>query len=258
MKSIKQEWCETWLPEIKKAFSEFKNPKTRYRQIPNLLTASRLFSPIVIIPVALFTNVTITFVVASLFALTDAFDGKIARKYNLKSKLGSMLDPVTDKLFALGLLIPNIVTFPILSIGMIALEGVIGYINSCSTLKGNEPHSNMLGKTKTTFVSISSIAMYLADIPIIKFLIPFLAGTTLCLQTSAVITYKIIDMKKENQKQKNKNKIKNIQVEKKETSEKILEYSNDDLKKRLQLEKETLLADTSEKPFELTKINKTS
>lgn len=253
MKNIKDEWQESWLPEIKKAFSEFKNPKTRYRQIPNLLTASRLFSPFVIIPVALCTNVAITFVVASLFALTDALDGKIARKYHLKSKLGSMLDPVTDKLFALGLLIPNIVTFPILSIGIITLEGVIGYINSCSTLKGNEPHSNMLGKVKTTFVSISAIAMYLTNIPFIKLILPFLAGTTLCLQTSAAITYKIIDNKKDKQKVVYQATYENESIENKTQVKSILKHSNKDLKKELILEKETLISDTTEKPFEFIK-----
>lgn len=197
MKRVKNEWCKTWLPEIKKSLSEFRNPKTRYRQIPNLLTASRLFSPFVIIPVALCTNTVITFVVVSLFALTDALDGKIARKYNLESKLGSMLDPVTDKLFALGLLIPNMGVFPILSISIIILEGVIGYINFRSTLKGNDPHSNMLGKTKTTFVSISAIAMYLTDVSFVEFLLPFLATITLGLQISTAITYKIIDAKKD-------------------------------------------------------------
>lgn len=255
MKSIKEVWKQEWLPEIKHAIKEFKNPKTRYRQIPNLLTASRLFSPLVIIPVALCTNVIATFIIASLFALTDAFDGKIARKYNLKSKLGAMLDPVTDKLFALGLLIPNIVLFPIMTTSIIALEGVIGVINSCSTLKGNEPNSNLLGKTKTTFVSISAIAMYLSHIPVIKFLLPFLVGTTLCLQTSAAVTYKIIDAKKDKKKKLvlptppkmvEKKTVKNEKkVEK--------EYSKTDLKKDLLLEKEKLLASKSESNIHFTK-----
>lgn len=255
MRSVKEEWKQVWLPEIKSAIKEFKNPKTRYRQIPNLLTASRLVSPLVIIPVSLCTNVLTTFIIASLFALTDAFDGKIARKYHLKSKLGAMLDPVTDKLFALGLLIPNIVTFPIMTISIISLEGIIGIINSKSTLKGNKPRSNLLGKTKTTFVSISAIAMYLTNITLIKLILPFLIGITLCLQTSAAITYKIIDLKKDKQKTlaKKESFLKHeVKVEHKK-KEVMKEYSKNDLKRKLLLEKESLLSLSSQENIQMKK-----
>ena len=164
MKTIKQEWKEEWLPEFQNAFSDLKCKKTFYKQIPNLLTASRLLSPIIIIPLTLVTNITITFIVAAFFALTDALDGFIARKYNLQSKLGKMLDPFTDKLFALGLLIPNITQFVIPIIIMLILEAIIAMINCASKLKGNEPVSNMLGKTKTTFLSMTSISMYLSPL----------------------------------------------------------------------------------------------
>ncbi len=253
MKSIKREWNEIWLPEIKKALIEFKNSKTRYRQIPNILTASRLLSPIVIIPVALFTNVIATFVVTSLFALTDALDGKIARKYNLKSKLGAMLDPVTDKLFAFALLIPNITTFPIITTSIIALEGTIGFINSCSTLKGNQPHSNMLGKIKTTFVSITAIAMYLTGIPLIQILFPFLVGSTICLQISAATTYKIIDSKKDHQKVFLEQKAKSTIPKRKETKVEEKKIRKENLKQELLQEKESLLSKPDEDNFTLIK-----
>lgn len=194
MKTVKQVWKEEWVPEIKVALKQFRNPKTRYQQIPNLLTASRLISPLFIIPIALFTNVTITFIVAALFALTDALDGKIARKFHLQSKLGSMLDPVTDKFFAFGLLLPNFVSFPISIIVLLSLEIIIGIINSYSKLKGNHPASNLLGKTKTTFLSISAIAMYLSNIESIAFILPFLIGVTILLQISAAICYRKIDL----------------------------------------------------------------
>ena len=33
--------------------------------------------------------------------LTDYFDGLIARKFNLKTRLGAILDPLSDKVFYL-------------------------------------------------------------------------------------------------------------------------------------------------------------
>lgn len=202
MKTVKQVWKEEWIPEINIALKEFKNSKTRYRQIPNLLTVSRLFSPIFIIPVALLTNVTITFMITAIFALTDMLDGKIARKFHLQSKLGSMLDPVTDKVFALGLLLPNMISFPISICLLLLLEVIIGIINSYSELKGNHPKSNLLGKAKTTFLSISAIAMYLTDIELIVSILPFLIGITILLQIVAAYCYWKIDLKNSKTKEK--------------------------------------------------------
>jgi len=197
MLTIKEEWNNNWSPEIKNALKEIKNPKTFYKQIPNLLTASRLLSPLIIIPVALLNNLLATFIVTALFALTDAIDGKIARKFKVQSKLGQMLDPVTDKIFALSLLIPHIIKFPLFTISLITLEFIIAAINIKSKLKGNLPKSNMIGKIKTTFLSITSISMYLTKINYINLFIPFLFIITTILQIITAILYKKIDIEKD-------------------------------------------------------------
>lgn len=193
MRTVKQIWEEEWALEVKAAFHDLKSFKTLYRQIPNLLTVSRLLSPFIIVPIALLDNLMATFIVASLFALTDALDGKIARKFHLQSKLGSMLDPITDKFFAFGLLLPNLLSFPISICILLLLEAIIGMINSYSTLKGNHPKSNLLGKTKTTFLSITAVALYLSDIKIISSILPFLICLTIFLQVLASICYFKID-----------------------------------------------------------------
>lgn len=76
--------------------------------LPNKLTISRM----VMIPVfiALF-YIPFTghyFVALAVFAiacLTDLFDGKIARKYNLVTNLGKFLDPIADKVLVLSALV---------------------------------------------------------------------------------------------------------------------------------------------------------
>ena len=71
-------------------------------KLPNILTLSRIF----ILPIFLFFflnpqieyNLHIAVILFIISALTDLFDGKIARKYNLESDLGRILDPLADKL----------------------------------------------------------------------------------------------------------------------------------------------------------------
>lgn len=76
--------------------------------LPNKLTISR----VVMIPVfLLFFYLEFTghyFVALGIFAiasLTDLFDGKIARKYNLITNLGKFLDPIADKVLVLSALV---------------------------------------------------------------------------------------------------------------------------------------------------------
>lgn len=76
--------------------------------LPNKLTIARM----VMIPVfVLFFYLNFTahyFVALAVFGvacLTDLFDGKIARKYNLVTNLGKFLDPIADKVLVLSALV---------------------------------------------------------------------------------------------------------------------------------------------------------
>jgi len=84
--------------------------------LPNLITLSRL-----IVVILLFTsfnpsdfNYFSLIVIIALIGLSDSLDGIVARRYKLVSKLGIILDPFTDRVVFLLLLlwinnlIPNI------------------------------------------------------------------------------------------------------------------------------------------------------
>lgn len=74
------------------------------KYIPNLLTILRF----ILIPIILFFlftgNYLIAFVVFTLSGLTDIADGCIARKYNLISTFGKLMDPLADKLTQISVL----------------------------------------------------------------------------------------------------------------------------------------------------------
>lgn len=76
--------------------------------IPNILTIIR----IILVPLYLFVFYTVeknkilyAGIIYILAGLTDVLDGRIARKYNMISKLGAALDPLADKLMTFAILI---------------------------------------------------------------------------------------------------------------------------------------------------------
>ena len=86
-----------------------KNWKKEILTIPNLLSIFR----IALIPVYLHIylnaegpdNYTAAAMILAVSCLTDMVDGKIARKFNMITNLGKLLDPVADKLTQLALMI---------------------------------------------------------------------------------------------------------------------------------------------------------
>ena len=74
------------------------------KHIPNILTIIRF----ILIPVILYFiftgNYILAFVFFTLSGITDILDGAIARKYNLISTFGKLMDPLADKLTQISVL----------------------------------------------------------------------------------------------------------------------------------------------------------
>ena len=155
-----------------------KNVKTWYKLIPNLLTIAR---PLGMIPVNIlfFTgNVIPAFILTGCLLFTDFFDGKLARKWGVTSKLGADLDASGDKIIFLGLALPLLVNVPGLAVNFL-LEAAIAGVNVYGRLNDLDTKTVFSGKVKTWFLSFTLIAGYLVQF----FGLPMLIFNTLMLLT---------------------------------------------------------------------------
>lgn len=184
-----EEIREIYKEQIQEALEDLKTPGRRHKQIPNILTLSRMLSPLVIIPNALLGNSEEAIKLTAFFGLTDMVDGYIARNYNLSSTLGADLDALTDKLFAGTLLLTGAVANPYLLFNT-GLEMVIASVNLKQKFSGNKSGSTFMGKVKTgavfTLGGLSVVATSIQDLD--KVVFP-LAISTAVLQTMTLVSY---------------------------------------------------------------------
>ena len=137
--------------------------KSASMTLPTKITIVRLVMiPLIMISYCLQElNEYVFIATASLFvvaSMTDYLDGYIARKYNLVSDLGKLLDPIADKVLvaaALFILVDGnyISVIPYLalicSVIIIAREFMIGVLRQVAALKGVALAADKLGKIKT-------------------------------------------------------------------------------------------------------------
>jgi len=144
--------------------------------IPNLLTWMRIvlipvfvgifFLPADTIPAHLI-NVSATLVFA-LAAITDWFDGWLARKWNQTSAFGAFLDPVADKLMVAAALI---VLVELERVGTVVALIIIGREIAISALRewmaamgeGKSVGVALIGKLKTGFQMAAILFLLYAD-----------------------------------------------------------------------------------------------
>ena len=130
--------------------------KTCAKIFVNAITMTR------IIGAFLMPNVSTKFTIDKLviyiiiLLLTDTPDGLLARKFNVCTLFGALLDALADKLLALATLIVLAKIFPIMWIP-IGLELIITLINVNFASKGSNIESSMLGKVKTWILGVCTV-----------------------------------------------------------------------------------------------------
>ncbi len=140
--------------------------------VPNILTFGRLVLTILFLGMLLYVPhakdrifvLDIAFTVFVIAGLTDIFDGPIARKLNVASKLGRMLDPLADKILVCGSFIcftlirePALFTIPetymnVIRWGIVAIligrEGYVTILRHAAEAKGIDFRAVASGKIK--------------------------------------------------------------------------------------------------------------
>lgn len=135
---------------------------------PNKLTITRMIlTPIFLV---LFTIESIPYhyilamVVFIIGSLTDLFDGKIARKYNIVTNFGKLADPLADKMLTtsalLGFMAMGYCNVWILFL-ILFREFGISSIRLIAASEGVVIPANMWGKVKTTSQMVSTIVIML-------------------------------------------------------------------------------------------------
>lgn len=139
------------------------------RNVPNIISLSRI--PVLFIIVALLYlpnrgAATIALVLFIIGAITDWLDGYLARKYDIVSNFGKMIDALTDKIFVIGLFVALLALgfffegsiFLILFI--IGREFMITGLRLIAASKGLVLAAEKRGKIKT-FTQILTIGVFL-------------------------------------------------------------------------------------------------
>ena len=153
---------------------------SRIITVPNLLTVFRMVLIPVFVSLLFYQRFLLALGIFILAGVTDGLDGLLARRFNQKSQLGTILDPIADKLMLVTsfvvlsmrsvfpqplpshLPVPFWVTVAVISRDVFILVGAA--INIVTGFRGFRP--SMLGKINTT-VQIFAIAaiMFAASFP---------------------------------------------------------------------------------------------
>ncbi len=166
-------------------------------KLPNLMTLGRL---LLLIPVAIFLSRPgpeyriYTLLCLAAATMTDYFDGYLARKLNQQTRLGLILDPLSDKFLALVLVVMLIVyrAFPLwLAVVVIGRDLLIVLGSFLIHRKIQDiPSSNFTGKYAFASIAFLLVAYVLDNLCAIMISLP-VAGIFIALSL-AVYTHRLI------------------------------------------------------------------
>lgn len=159
--------------------------------LPNTLTTFRFLVIPVVVLLMESDSVILNLVAALLFlvaSLTDIVDGYIARKYNIVTNMGKILDPLADKLMVLIVLVMLIPMdrVPAWVVALIVLrETAVTSLRAVAAADGIVISASPLGKFKNMFQVIFTLFLIMHH----RFLIPITDRSSFLLdfQTSGML-----------------------------------------------------------------------
>ena len=177
--------------------------------LPNKLTVSRLVLSVIVIIILIFPFDTVGialprifinemlvidikyFIAGGLFVIaciTDFLDGYIARKYNMVTDLGKMLDAIADKVLVnavLILLATSGFIHPIVPVIIITRDTIVNTIKMIAGNKGNVVAASVSGKIKTILMmcGISLTMFYNLPFELINIKVSDILLTVACIMS---------------------------------------------------------------------------
>ena len=156
--------------------------------LPNILTLARCVLAAFFVVLMSFDNVVCYLVAYALFtvaAITDYYDGKIAREQNLVTNFGKLLDPVADKIlmvagFIMLSRVPDLYIPGWAVVAILAREYLITGARSLAASDGVILPANVWGKAKTAiqmtyvFVILALVIVFriVLAVPALRALLP--------------------------------------------------------------------------------------
>ena len=156
--------------------------------LPNKITISRIFLAIVVllllmipygsigmtVPLYKINNVTLSlnYIIAGILfiiaSLTDMIDGKIARKNNLVTDFGKVMDAIADKILVNGVLI--ILAYNgsiplVIPVVIITRDTIVDSVKMVAGNKGKAVGASIWGKIKTVCMMIGLSLVFFSNLP---------------------------------------------------------------------------------------------
>ena len=172
-----------------------------------LLTYFRiLIAPIIFILITLYESYGLALFLFFLASVSDYWDGFLARKYKLESKIGAVLDPIADKILITFLILALSLELSSIFIGlmgglMLAREFWVGALRDLNARQNNSDATKvtLLAKIKTSiqFITFSSYLLGLVlNNSLILFASNFLLFLALIITLQTGLSYTMSTFKK--------------------------------------------------------------
>jgi len=130
--------------------------------IPNIITLSRVVSFVFGFVFFIDGRIVTSICLYIYGSVSDAIDGYLARRWNAYTKLGSYLDAICDKFYALSIIILSLMNGNYLIIVVALLELIIAVVNYMMAKRKLDLYTERVGKFKMTFEFMLLVCSLLA------------------------------------------------------------------------------------------------
>lgn len=145
--------------------------------LPNKLTLARIIAVPFFVALYMMGYNLAAFVIFIVASLTDMLDGQIARKYNLVTNFGKIMDPLADKILvysAFCLMVENGLVPGWMLIVILSREFAIAGMRTVAASEGLVIAAGMSGKIKTVLQMIAVPLLLLINVDWVASALPWI------------------------------------------------------------------------------------